>query len=79
MGYMGDNDVWDIFCDVMAKKRDYLTISHITLGLVWFCTKVNVNDGQIFGGTMTEHQLIFSIAYNQSMNTPRIEVLRECA
>ncbi|WP_018668257.1 hypothetical protein [Bacteroides gallinarum] len=56
MGYMGDNDVWDIFCDVMAKKRDYLTISHITLGIVWFCTKVNVNDGQIFGGTMTEHQ-----------------------
>ena len=56
MGYMGDNDVWDIFCDVMAKKRDYLTISHITLGIVWFFTKVNVNDGQIFGGTMTEHQ-----------------------
>ena len=56
IGYMGDNDVWDIFCDVMAKKRDYTTISHITLGIVWFCKKVNVNDGHIFGGTMTEDQ-----------------------
>lgn len=56
MGYMGDNDVWYIFCDVMAKKRDYLTISHITIGIAWFCKKVNVNDGHIFGGTMAEDQ-----------------------
>ncbi|MCD7817105.1 MAG: hypothetical protein LUH12_10635 [Bacteroides sp.] len=39
IGYMGDNDVWDIFCDVMAKKRDYITISHITLGIGRFCEK----------------------------------------
>ena len=54
--YMGDNDVWDIFCDVMAKKRDYITISHITLGIGRFCEKVNVNDGHIFGGIMTGDQ-----------------------
>ena len=56
IGYMGDNDVWDIFCDVMAKKRDYITISHITLGIVWFCKKVNLNEEHIFGGTMTGDQ-----------------------
>lgn len=56
MGYMGDNGVWDIFCNVMVKKRDLLTISHITMDIRWFCDKVKVSDGHTFGGTMTDVQ-----------------------
>ena len=67
IGYMGDNDVWDIFCNVMAKKRDLLTISHITMDIRWFCDKVRVNDGHIFGGTMTESQRISILGSLQSV------------
>ena len=58
IGYMGDNDVWEIFCNVMARKKDLLTISHITMGIRWFCDKVKVSDRHLFGGTMTDCQRI---------------------
>lgn len=73
MGYMGDNGVWDIFCNVMLKKRDFPTISHITMGIGHHCAKVNVNDGHIFGGTMTENQRMdilnsLRLVYQKSSN-----------
>ena len=58
MGYMGDNDVWDIFCNVMLKKRDLRTISRITVGIGRHCTEVNRGDNHFFGGTMTEKQRV---------------------
>lgn len=58
MGYMGDNDVWDIFCNVMLKKRDLCTISHITMGIDLHCTGVSKGDNHIFGGAMTEKQRV---------------------
>lgn len=56
IGYMGDNEVWDIFYDVMLKKRDLHTISHITMGIEWHCAEINRGDSYFFGGTMTENQ-----------------------
>ena len=71
MGYMGDNGVWDIFCNVMLKKRDFPTISHITMGIGHHCAKVNVNDGHIFGGTMTENQ-------RMDIKNLQTKALKEC-
>ena len=73
MGYMGDNDVWDIFCNVMSKKRDRLTISHITLGIRRYCTRVANGDNLFFGGTMTENQRMdilnsLRLVYQKSSN-----------
>lgn len=73
IGYMGDNDVWDIFCNVMLKKRDLLTISHITLGIRRHCTGVANGDNHFFGGTMTNNQRIdilnsLRLVYQKSSN-----------
>ena len=37
MAYMGDGNAWDIFCNVMLKKRDLCTISHITGAIGRYC------------------------------------------
>lgn len=73
IGYMGDNDVWDIFCNVMLKKRDLLTISHITLGIRRHCTGVANGDNHFFGGTMTNNQRMdilnsLRLVYQKSSN-----------
>ena len=56
IGHMGDNDVWDIFCNVMLKKRDPCTINYITMGIEEYCTQMKNDEEQIFGGCMTEKQ-----------------------
>lgn len=73
MGYMGDNGVWDIFCNVMLKKRDLHAISHITMGIGQHCAEVNKGDSHFFGGTMTENQRIdilnsLRLVYQKSSN-----------
>ena len=73
MGYMGDNDVWDIFCNVMLKKRDLLTISHITMGIRRHCTGVANGNNHFFGGTMTDNQRMdilnsLRLVYQKSSN-----------
>lgn len=58
MAYMGDSDAWDIFYNVMLKKRDFCTISHITgaIGHYCYCTNGKINDSHFIGGTMTDSQ-----------------------
>lgn len=73
MGYMGDNDVLDIFCNVMLKKRDLLTISHITMGIRRHCTGVANGNNHFFGGTMTDNQRMdilnsLRLVYQKSSN-----------
>ncbi|KAB3902568.1 MULTISPECIES: hypothetical protein [Bacteroides] len=73
IGYMGDNDVWEIFCNVMSKKRDLCTISHITMGIGRHCAEVNKGDSHLFGGTMTENQRMdllnnLRLVYQKSSN-----------
>ena len=41
MAYMGDGNAWDIFCNVMLKKRDLCTISHITGAIGRYCYYTN--------------------------------------
>lgn len=76
MGYMGDNDVWDIFCNVMSKKKDLCTISHITMGIELHCTEVAKGCDHFFGGIMTDNQrmdilnslrLVYQKASNKSI------------
>lgn len=73
MGYMADNKVWDIFCNVMLKKRDLLAISHITLGIRKYCIGIANGNNHFFGGTMTDNQRMdilnsLRLVYQKSSN-----------
>lgn len=59
MAYMGDGNAWDIFCNVMLKKRDLCTISHITGAIGRYCYYTNREiDDNFIGGIMTDSQQI---------------------
>ena len=56
IGYFGDNEVWDIFCDVLACKVDRYALSHIAIGIRQYGRKAESESPHDFGGSMTENQ-----------------------